>query len=81
MDIILRREFEAMRGLRHLWTVTEDEAAPGVLHERMDEAFLKRHVRDFSGRFYLCGPDDMVKEFRAMLERLGAKTDALTWEK
>ena len=80
-DIILRDEFEAMPGLQHLWTVTEDPTAPGLLHERIDEAFLKRHVPDFTGRFYLCGPDEMVKELRTMLEGLGAKTDALTWEK
>ena len=80
-DIILRQEFEAMSGLGHLWTVTDDPGAPGVLHERIDAAFLKRHVPDFTGQFYLCGPDDMVKELRTTLESLGAKTDALTWEK
>jgi ferredoxin-NADP reductase len=80
-DIILRQEFEAMSGLGHLWTVTDDPAAQGVLHERIDAAFLKRHVPDFTGQFYLCGPDDMVKELRTTLESLGAKTDALTWEK
>jgi len=80
-DIILREEFEAMAGLEHLWTVTGDADAPGVLHERIDEAFLKRHVPDVTGRFYLCGPDDMVKELRTTLESLGAGTEALTWEK
>jgi ferredoxin-NADP reductase len=38
-------------------------------------------VPDFTGQFYLCGPDPMVAELRETLERLGAKTDALTWEK
>jgi ferredoxin-NADP reductase len=80
-DIILREELEAMAGLGHLWTVTDDKTAPGVLHERIDEAFLKRHVPDFTGRFYLCGPDPMVAELRTTLEGLGAKTEALTWEK
>src|SRR3569623_3066885 len=38
-DIILREEFEAMRGLTVLWTVT---AAPGsrLLHARIDAKFL-----------------------------------------
>lgn len=80
-DIILRQEFEAMSGLGHLWTVTDDPKAEGILHERIDEAFLKRHVPDFNGRFYLCGPDEMVQELRTTLESLGARTDALTWEK
>lgn len=80
-DIILRQEFEAMSGLDCVWTVTDDVGVGGVLHERIDEEFLRRHVNDFTGRFYLCGPDDMVAELRTTLESLGAKTDALTWEK
>ncbi len=80
-DIILREEFEAMNGLEVTWTLTDDPRAEGVLHERIDEGFLKRHVHDISQNFYLCGPDPMVKDLRDTLEGLGAKTDALTWEK
>lgn len=80
-DIILREEFEAMPGLRHLWTVTDDPSAQGVQHERIDADFLRKHVSDFSQNFYLCGPDPMVKELRTTLGSLGAKTEALTWEK
>jgi propane monooxygenase reductase subunit len=80
-DIILRDEFESMQGLDILWTITDDPEAEGVEHQRIDEEFLKRHVRDISQNFYLCGPDDMVKELRGTLEGLGAKTDAVTWEK
>lgn len=79
-DIILRDEFEAMAGLERLFTVT-GEKAPGLLNERIDTDFLKRHVGDFSGRFYVCGPDPMVKELRETLEKLGASTDAVTFEK
>ncbi len=80
-DIILRDEFERMDGLETTWTVTDDPQATGVLHERIDEQFLKRHVRDIGQNFYLCGPDPMVKELRETLEGLGASTEALTWEK
>jgi ferredoxin-NADP reductase len=80
-DIILRDEFEAMKGLRVLWTLTDDPDANGVEHARIDEEFLKRHVADISQNFYLCGPDDMVKDLRGTLEGLGATTEALTWEK
>lgn len=79
-DIILREEFEAMDGLDCVWTVTDDPDADGVLHERIDEGFLRAHVHDVSQHFYLCGPDDMVKDLRDALEGLGAETDALTWE-
>lgn len=80
-DIILRDEFEAMEGLETTWTVTDEPSAAGVLHERIDEAFLKRHVRDISQNFYLCGPDPMVADLKSALGGLGAKAEALTWEK
>jgi ferredoxin-NADP reductase len=84
-DIILRDEFEAMagEGLELTWTLTDDPNAEGegVLHERVDEKFLKRHIHDVSQAFYLCGPDAMVKDLRGTLEGLGAKTDAVRWEK
>jgi ferredoxin-NADP reductase len=80
-DIILREEFEAMDGLEVLWTLTDDPEAEGVLHERIDEAFLRRHIHDVSQHFYLCGPDAMVKDLRDGLEGLGATTEALVWEK
>lgn len=80
-DIILREEFEAMDGLETIWTVTDDPAAQGVLHERIDEDFFKRHVHDISQEFYLCGPDQMVKDLRAALTGLGARTESLVWEK
>jgi ferredoxin-NADP reductase len=82
-DIILRDEFEAMAadGLNVTWTVTNDPDAPGLLHGRINEAFIKARIRDISQSFYLCGPDPMVKELRETLEGLGASTEALTWEK
>ncbi len=79
-DIILREEFEAMRGLETIWTVTSDEESD-LPHERIDGAFLKRHVPDLDQNFYLCGPDDMVKELRGTLKNLGASVDNVTWER
>jgi ferredoxin-NADP reductase len=79
-DIILRDEFEAMQGLDRLFTLTE-EKVPGLFNERIDADFLKRHVKDFSGRFYVCGPDQMVKDLRKILGELGAQTDSVTFEK
>lgn len=80
-DIILRDEFEAMPGLDTLWTVTDDVSARGVRHDRINAAFLKEAITDFSQNFYLCGPDPMVKELRDTLAGLGARAEALTWEK
>ena len=79
-DIILRDEFEGLRGLATLWTVTDD-ARSSLLHERIDAKFLERHVRDFDQNFYLCGPDDMVRQLRGTLKELGAAVENVTWEK
>lgn len=79
-DIILRAEFEAMRGLDIIWTVTDDPQSK-LLHERIDEKFLKTRVKDFAQNFYLCGPDPMVKELRGTLKDLGADVENVTWEK
>ena len=79
-DIILREEFEAMRGLTVLWTVTDDPGS-SLLHERIDAKFLEAHVGKFDQNFYLCGPDPMVKELRGTLKDLGANVENVTWEK
>ena len=76
----LRDEFEAMRGLKVLWTVTDDPES-SLLHERIDAKFLKAHVGKFDQNFYLCGPDPMVKELRGILTNLGANVENVTWEK
>ena len=79
-DIILREEFEAMRGLDIVWTVTDDPQS-SLLHERIDDKFLKAHVGRFDQNFYLSGPDDMVKQLRGTLKDLGANVENVTWEK
>ena len=80
-DIILRDEFEAMPGLQVLWTLTDEAAAAGVEHQRIDQTLLRRHIDDMAQNFYLCGPDPMVKQLRATLEALGAATETLVWER
>jgi ferredoxin-NADP reductase len=79
-DIILRQEFEAMRELEIIWTVTDDPRA-NLLHERIDAGFLKRHIGKWDQNFYLCGPDDMVKQLRGTLKELGASVENVTFEK
>jgi ferredoxin-NADP reductase len=80
LDIILREEFEAMAGLEHLWVIT-DQPDTKYYRGRIDEQFLRDQIGSFDRNFYLCGPDPMVNELRETLGRLGAKTDAVTFEK
>jgi len=79
-DIILRQEFEAMEGLDHDWVISNDRSSL-LYRGRIDEDYLTRHITDFSQNFYVCGPDRMVADLRALLEKLGAKPDAVTFEK
>lgn len=79
-DIILRDEFEAMDGLDVVWTVTADPKSK-LLQQRIDAGFIERHVDDFGGNFYLCGPDPMVSDLRGLLEDAGADAANVTWEK
>jgi ferredoxin-NADP reductase len=79
-DIILRDEFEAMEGLDHDWVITDDPATK-LYRGRIDEDFLTHHITDFAQNFYVCGPDKMVADLRELLGRLGARTDAVTFEK
>jgi ferredoxin-NADP reductase len=78
-DIILRETWEKMPGLDHLF-VTSDGSG-GFPSGRIGKAFLKDHVKDFSQHFYVCGPDAMVADLMAALKELGAKPDALVFEK
>jgi len=79
-DIILRDEFEAMDGLDHDWLISNDRSSL-LYRGRIDEDFLTHHITDFTQNFYLCGPDKMVADLRSLLEKHGASTDAVTFEK
>ena len=62
-------------------SILDEEEVSGHESGRVDEEFLKKHVSDFSQHFYVCGPDPMVKAISKTLEKLGAKPDAITFEK
>lgn len=78
-DIILREEWEAMRDLDVIFTVTD---APGktVRRARIDQAFLAETIDDFSQRFYLCGSGDFVDDVRNALKALGTPEDRIITE-
>ena len=78
-DIILRDEFEAMDGLRCVFTVT-DEPDPTLENGLIDRVFLEDKVSDFDQHFYVCGPKQMVTDLRNHLQALGAKADAVVFE-
>lgn len=78
-DIFNREEIEGMVGL-DLHHVLSREKRPGCLHGHIDEAFLRMRISDFSQKFYVCGPGEMVKELNLILKSLGAAPDGLVFE-
>lgn len=79
-DVILESYFQETLKSDFI-SILEKEEAEGHENGRIDESFLKKHVKDFSQHFYVCGPDPMVKAISETLEKLGAKPDAITFEK
>lgn len=61
--------------------VYTQEKVDGAEHGIVDEAMLKRHVPDMdSPRFYLSGPEGMVKAMRTLLVETGANEDNIRTE-
>jgi ferredoxin-NADP reductase len=79
-DVILASELKSILGNNARFLVTQQKDTKND-PRRIDEAFLKSEVRDFNRHFYICGPDPMIAEINNILTRLGAKPDAVIFEK
>lgn len=79
-DVILEDYFLDSLGNDFISTLT-DEQKEGHEFGMINKDFLKRHVQDFSRKFYICGPDKMVKAISEILEDLGASPEGITFEK
>lgn len=79
-DIILGSELKSILGDNVHFLVTQQKDTKND-PRRIDEAFLKSEVRDINRHFYICGPDPMIAEVNNILTRLGARADAVIFEK
>ncbi len=79
-DVIYEEEFKNMLG-KNAINILSREQKDGYENGKIDEAYLRSHVTDFSKHFYVCGPDKMISDVNGILERLGAKPDAVVFEK
>ncbi len=79
-DIILADELKSMLGPDAVFLISGQKDS---IHDirRIDEAFLKAEVSDFTKHFYVCGPDAMVEEINGILTKLGADADSVVFEK
>ena len=79
-DIIYHEELNTILGKNAHYIVTKEDNA-SFEKGPIDKKFLQRAIRDFSKPFYVCGPDQMVKDLSKTLEELGAKADSVVFEK
>lgn len=79
-DIILKAELSEMLGNNFINVLTR-EKAKDYFFGRIDASFLKEQIKDFNQSFYVCGPDEFVKEIDSILTTLGARPDSIVFEK
>lgn len=79
-DIILESFFYKTLG-EDFVSILAEENSEGHKYGMINMEFLKKHVKDYSQDFYVCGPDQMVKDISIYLENLGAKPDGIVFEK
>jgi len=79
-DIIYKDELQKMLGKDAVFILTREKDGSNE-HGRIDEAFIRNHIKEFNKHFYVCGPDPMVFELVETLQKTGASTDALVFEK
>jgi ferredoxin-NADP reductase len=79
-DIIYEDELSKILGKNAVFILTREKDNKHE-HGRIDEAFIRKNIKDFNRHFYICGPDPMVLELVNTLQKTGASTDALVFEK
>jgi ferredoxin-NADP reductase len=79
-DIIYEKELKEILGRNAIFILTRD-GRKGFENRRIDEQFIRKNISDFNRHFYICGPDPMVNELAATLQKTGASTEALVFEK
>jgi ferredoxin-NADP reductase len=79
-DIIHEKELRHYLGDRCILICTKT-AAHGYEHRRIDKAFIKDKIGDFSQQFYVCGPPGFQSAVNDALEELGASPQNLVFER
>ena len=79
-DIILAEELTHMLGNNFINVLTQ-QGVIGFVERRIDRNLLIDLIHDFSRYFYVCGPEQFVKNISAILLDLGASADTVIVEK
>lgn len=78
-DIIYPEELIKLLGYNFINIFTR-QGVIGFIDRRIDRRYLVENIRDFSGHFYICGPQAFVNDINAHLLSLGATAATLTFE-
>jgi ferredoxin-NADP reductase len=79
-DVIEEGELRAVLGERAHFILSRERKA-GYEYGHIDSAFLKKNITDLKQPFYICGPDQMIKDVSDLLTGLGASAETLVFEK
>jgi ferredoxin-NADP reductase len=74
-DIFLEKEFRSLLGDRLVNVLTREQN--GSPKNKIDEQFLKAHMANFNGPFYVCGPPGFTETIQNALMRFGAKNETV----
>ncbi len=78
-DIIFEQGFRAMLGKNLILNLTK-EKKEDFIFGKINEEYIKKQIKDFSKKFYVCGPPKMVKDITKILKKLGAKPNSIVVE-
>ncbi|MDI9257045.1 FAD-binding oxidoreductase [Flavobacterium sedimenticola] len=78
-DIIMGQELFKMLKKNFINVLTRENTI-GFVGKRIDRKFLIENIVDFSQHFYVCGPEDFVRDINKHLIDLGADISSLVFE-
>ena len=78
-DIILKDEFDNMKELKKIYTLTKEQNEK-YEQGRINESFLRKHIKNFKQNFYICGPVTLVGELAYILQKLGVNPESIVVE-
>jgi ferredoxin-NADP reductase len=79
-DVIMEDELHKMLKNDFIRIFTRENVI-GYTERRIDRNFLIENIADFGQNFYVCGPNEFVKNITGHLINLGATAETLVFEK
>lgn len=78
-DIILKDELNDMLG-KHFINILSEEDTGKYAHGHIDKNFLKSHILNLQQKFYICGPEPMIKSVVKDLKDIGVDDENIIVE-